>query len=200
MSSKWFLKSKTVLGAIAMAAPELPKVLGIIGVSVGEGDVDLISGTADAIIQLLGFIFVIIGRFKSSGAIHFVPDANKASASSPALAVLVAAGLAVLLAGCAGAMPWNKQQYAGLTVAKLEKCSQTSCSFVVYDGKESGAIDFKVKFADGTVMNFAADDVKAFEGQAIRGDVEKMVAEQFGDVAPGLVDAIINAVIAGGVP
>lgn len=146
--------------------------------------------------EVLGSISVVVAAVVAK-LVPKAPSDKGPTARSPALAVIAAAALSAMLMGCAGAVPWNKQQFAGLTWAALSNCTDASCEFLVVDGKESGAIDFKVKFASGTIMNFAADDVRAFDGQALRAEVEKIVAEQAGDAAPGIVDAILDAVTGG---
>lgn len=140
---------------------------------------------------------------------------------------LIVAGLAVSLAAC-GAVPWNKQNYAGITSVEFDWCfeeedisvsiaqrlegvtpeqvagilnalpvSWSPCKVKVIDGKEQSAIDFKFAMPDGTILNFAAEDVAAFEGQRIRGEVEKVVADQLGQAAPEVVDRIMDAITGG---
>jgi len=67
---KFFLKSKTILGVILAA---LPTILPIVGVSWGANDGQLVSDGWDAAIQLAGAITAIIGRFKASDKISFLP-------------------------------------------------------------------------------------------------------------------------------
>ena len=63
MASKWFVKSKTLIGALAVAAPAL---LPALGVSLEADDAHLISQGADQIISLLGFIAIVLDRMFSS--------------------------------------------------------------------------------------------------------------------------------------
>jgi len=105
--------------------------------------------------------------------------------------------------GCAGAVPWNKQNYAGIEFWEVDyeqnDGGQFQISNVTYiNGKEAGSSEIKIALADGTILNFAGDDILAFEGQEIRANVERAVAEQLGEVAPGVVDAIIAAITGGG--
>jgi len=108
--------------------------------------------------------------------------------------------IALLFISACGSVPWNKQQYAGLNSVHFSWCKAEEgstylpCKVRIIDGKEQGSIDFKFQMPDGTILNFTADNVKAFEGQALRAEVEKAVAEQIGEVSPGLVDAILSAV------
>jgi len=105
----------------------------------------------------------------------------------------------LLLSACAGAVPWNKQNYAGV--------EEWSVEYVIADGesglkrvhyinaKEASASEIKIALSDGTVLNFAGDGITAFQGQAIRADVENTVAEQMGDVSPEIVNSIIDAIV-----
>lgn len=209
MSSKFFLKSKTVIGALIMAAPEVLPVLGAtLGIS--DADADLINGTLDAVIQLVGFITLIIGRLKASGTIHFVPQ-DDGSVGSPATAVIVAFILAVLLGGCAGAVPWNKQNYAGITSWDFNYCKvdvkadadgsyslsedEKICGVEVIDGKERGSVQLDFILPDGTIMNYLANDEVAFEGQRIRAEVETAVADALAATLPALVETAIKAAL-----
>lgn len=114
--------------------------------------------------------------------------------------ILVCILTTIVLSGCAGAVPWNKQNYAGINEVSFSWCKANDgktympCNVKITNGKENGGIKFSFEMPDGTILNFSADDVRAFEGQSIRANVEKAIAEQLGDVAPGVVDAIIKAV------
>ncbi len=63
MAAKWFVKSKTLIGVVAAAAPT---VLPVLGISLAAEDVHLISEGADQIISVLGFIAVVLDRIFSS--------------------------------------------------------------------------------------------------------------------------------------
>ena len=58
--SKWFLKSKTIIGIILAALPALAVALGI---NFTEDDSVMISGLMDLIVQLVGSGYAIYGRF-----------------------------------------------------------------------------------------------------------------------------------------
>jgi len=108
-------------------------------------------------------------------------------------------GIALTLSGCAGAVPWNKQNYAGMEEWSVEYVvpdGEGGIERVHYiNGKEAASSEIKIALADGTILNFAGDGIMAFQGQSLRADVEKAVSEQLGEVGPGVVDAIINAII-----
>ncbi len=103
-----------------------------------------------------------------------------------------------LLVAC-GALPGNPQGYAGINYIKVAWADpgggDPHPKYVkVVNGKEQSAVDLKFQMPDGTILNYAANDVKAFAGQDIRGRVEQAVAEQLGVVSPGVIDAIMAAV------
>ncbi len=78
----------------------------------------------------------------------------------------------------------------------------------VMDGKEKGAIDVAWKQPDGTEVTIAARDVRAFDGQALRAQLEAAIASEYGktlqELAPelrtGLESVIAAACAAAGVP
>lgn len=114
----------------------------------------------------------------------------------------LALGLAgLLLAACAGAIPFNPQGHAGVTTVESDGAA---CVPPLYyrSGKEAERISvtFECK-PDGTVSaTIEAGGVKAFLGQAERAEVEKDVAAILGDVAPDIVAAVIDAVLEGLTP
>jgi len=58
--SKWFLKSKTIIGIILAMLPALAVQLGL---NFTEDDSVMISGLVDLIVQIAGSGFAIYGRF-----------------------------------------------------------------------------------------------------------------------------------------
>jgi len=105
----------------------------------------------------------------------------------------------MILSGCAGAVPWNKQNYAGLEEWSVEYVVAKGDSGIervhYINGKEAAASEIKIALSDGTILNFAGDGISAFQGQALRADVEKAVVEQLGNVSPEIINAIIDAII-----
>ena len=101
----------------------------------------------------------------------------------------------LLLAGC-GNTPWeNPQQFSGLNHLHIEYYDTGSPRSVeVWGGKEQEAVSVEVTKADGTSAKYSASGVKAFEGQSFRAEVEKLVAEELGEVVPSLVDGFITLV------
>lgn len=70
MQSKWFLKSKTIIGLLITL---LPTVAELLGVTLAQGDVNFISAEIDKMIMGAGAILVIIGRFKTTTSIKLLP-------------------------------------------------------------------------------------------------------------------------------
>lgn len=121
---------------------------------------------------------------------------------------LIAAAVCSLLGACAGSLPGVSQQgVAGITDVEVhfkDTCSDPSlpgCLSSVRwrDGKESASLKASLDLSTGT-FNYDRSDVRAFDGQRVRAAVEKVVAEQVGNVTPGVVDAIVRAVITSIVP
>jgi hypothetical protein len=113
------------------------------------------------------------------------------------LALLSALSL-VFLYGCAGAVPWNQQGYAGINMVEAKfqvpEGEAGPTSLRVVGGKEQELIAFKATLPDGTITEYSARGVKAFDGQALRAAVEKAVSEDVKAVAPGIVEKVVGAV------
>ncbi|MAU40962.1 MAG: hypothetical protein CMF31_05000 [Kordiimonas sp.] len=67
---KWFLKSKTVIGAI-MAI--LPTLLPVFGVSFSTEEVGLVNGAVDATITAGGALLAVYGRFTAKESVTVLP-------------------------------------------------------------------------------------------------------------------------------
>ena len=105
--------------------------------------------------------------------------------------------LAVALAGCG--LLSSANQFAGLNHAEAEFTEDGQIERIVfYGGKESGSVNLTVDLGNGATATFSGTDVTAFEGQAVRAEVEKAQAEVLGEVVPALTKAIVDAVV--GVP
>jgi hypothetical protein len=107
----------------------------------------------------------------------------------------------VTLAGCA-AVPWNPQNNAGLTNVHMEGCGadegidgQMFCDIAVIDGKEKANVKVVVaKGDDGTFKaSYEATGVAAFEGQALRAEVEAAVAAAIRQALPEIAKALIQS-------
>lgn len=68
MASKFFLKSKSILGGLLTALPILAPAFGI-----GSDDVHLVNQTVDQVVSLSGLLMVIYGRIKADGRVSFLP-------------------------------------------------------------------------------------------------------------------------------
>lgn len=107
----------------------------------------------------------------------------------------------VALSGCAGALPWNDQNKAGSESVSIQyfESSQKVKSVTYEHWKETEASTALIWLADGTRIELEAKGTKAFDAIRQRAGVEKAVMDQIGEVAPGVVDAIIKA-LKGGTP
>lgn len=97
---------------------------------------------------------------------------------------------------------WSPPNYAGITAARIiiprPDGQQIVAEFV--DGKENGEIAVVWTLPDGESVSYTASDVRAFEGQALRADVERVIVETTGqtlqELAPevrGLLETAITA-------
>lgn len=116
--------------------------------------------------------------------------------------MILVIGLCFLVSACAGALPWNKQQYAGLSSWSWEPSSdcrlgEPICGTLhVMDGKEKQDIAFSIeKTETGFKVSYIAAGVTAFQGQEIRAAVEQVVSEDVKETFPGIVDTVVNAVL-----
>lgn len=67
---KWFIKSKTLLGVVLSI---LPALLPAIGVSFSVDDSQLVSGSVDGILQGIGALLAIYGRFVAKSPVTAAP-------------------------------------------------------------------------------------------------------------------------------
>lgn len=96
----------------------------------------------------------------------------------------------LILVGC------SANQYAGINHAKADFNDNGQLQEIVfYGGKESGEVTLKVPLPGGAVAEFTGKDVRAFEGQAVRAEVEKAIAEAGAQIAPDVVNAIVDAIV-----
>lgn len=146
-------------------------------------------------VGLIGVAFVFLDGKK-------LPFGKSQNALKSPLFSAVLALCLLSLTACAGALPWNPQNNSGIVtisakydceiVGEAFECGQPDLNII--DGKEQGAIEIKFKLNDGTTFNYIGDQILAFRGQELRANVEKAIAEQLGDVAPEVVDQIINSI------
>ncbi len=103
--------------------------------------------------------------------------------------------LAGLLTACAGAIPWNEQNSSGVdkfSVKYFENGNTEEISFT--SGKEKASVEIRYETPDGTKASYKATDIKAFDGQLIRGDVEKSVSKGAVDVSPQITKTLTDGV------
>ena len=112
-----------------------------------------------------------------------------------ALLIAPLVGAAVLLAGCAGAVPGNPQGFAGINKGTIRFVDGSPSLIEVWGGKEQSSVELSGTLPDGTAFTYSATDTKAFDGVKARAAVEAAVAAEVGDTLPGLVDAIMDALL-----
>ena len=108
--------------------------------------------------------------------------------------------LSIVLTGCAGAVPWNAQNYAGITHVDVEFSRDEEGFFVSrirwWDGKEKQEVNVKAIVGTGQVV-YGAGGIKAFPGFETRAAAEKTVA-QFAkeagvEILPKMMDVILKS-------
>lgn len=103
-TTKFILKSKTMIGAILIF---LSLVAPVLGFEFTETDANTLSGTIaamlDTIMQVVGLLMVVWGRFTAETVITIVPGADTSKTSSPWFVSALAA--VALLAGCITTAP-----------------------------------------------------------------------------------------------
>lgn len=97
----------------------------------------------------------------------------------------------VLLAGCAGT---SAQQNVGLSKWTIDFKDGQPEHVEIIDGKEKANVEFKVDMKKGTA-SYKATDVSSAEVVALRADVEKELTQAYGEVAPGIVDSIVDLIV-----
>lgn len=106
----------------------------------------------------------------------------------------------LVLSSCTGATWWNDQNKAGSESIVIDyfEASHTIKKVEYNHWKETESSTALVWLADGTRIELEAKGTKAFEGQALRAQVEKAIAKEVGTVAPGVIDNIMKALVPGG--
>lgn len=104
--------------------------------------------------------------------------------------------LAICLLMLLGACAQNK---AGFSIWDLEACETEDgrpyvCRVLVTHGKDSQNISFKAKTPSGLEVELTADSSIGSTGQAIRGEVDKILIEKGFETIPKVVDAVTDTV------
>jgi hypothetical protein len=95
------------------------------------------------------------------------------------------------------------QLAAGLNVVEFEEleCSEATglcgpTQFRLIGGKEQQSISIRMVHPEtgNTVMEYSASDVRAFDGQAIRAEVEKALAEADVQVSEAVIGGIVDSI------
>ena len=70
MEPKWFVTSKTVIGVIVSV---LPVLLPSFGITFSPEDGTFVSGNVDMVIQAVGAILALYGRFVAKNSLSIAP-------------------------------------------------------------------------------------------------------------------------------
>lgn len=98
--------------------------------------------------------------------------------------------VALILGAC------SANQYSGINYSEADFVNDGQIKNIkFYGGKESGKVKLTVKLPNGAEATFEGEDVKAFDGQAVRAEVEKAQIEIVGKIVPDLTDAILQAIV-----
>ena len=109
------------------------------------------------------------------------------------LATTLALAAAGALASCAGAVPGNLQGCSGITHVDARWGAEGRLERVeVCQGKAGESFDVEADLSAGTVA-WRGKGVLAFDGQAVRAEVEKAVSGDAREAMPTIVDAVMEA-------
>lgn len=118
--------------------------------------------------------------------------------------VLIAIMTIALLSGCAGALPWNDQNLAGITKLRVEPMQITEvvdgqpvsvtvcCSFVYESGKQGQITGTVSKHADGSWAVAFDSSVEAFGGQQARAELEQAVTSAAAEAFSRSVQTVVE--------
>ncbi len=98
----------------------------------------------------------------------------------------------VILSGCAGT---SNQTYNGQTVGRYSNADGTTIEII--SARESDTVEFDLDVSKGKA-SYKATGVKAFEGQAIRAEVEKVLTEEYGEAVPKVVNGLLKVMSGAG--
>lgn len=118
------------------------------------------------------------------------------------LRIAIIAVLPLLVGACAGAVPGNPQNYAGITDAHVEvgtvKAEEKPYIKDVRfrDGKQKQSVEIKISLDEEgkPTISYTAKGIEAFDGQKVRAAVEQAVSADAKEAMPGIVDTIVKAV------
>ena len=114
----------------------------------------------------------------------------------------------LVLAACTFSPLDNAQTRAGITDVSVDFCaigpveaptSYAPCQISYVDGKERTDVKLSADLGKG-IIEYEAGDSLSFDGQAIRGAVERALADAQVEATGALVDAILEALRLGVVP
>ncbi len=110
--------------------------------------------------------------------------------------------LGLFLSACAGAVPWNDQNKAGITRAEVKWCESKDqsndryvCGLRVWDGKEKADVNLNAILPGGLTISYNARGVRAFKAHEVRAAIEAAVSNDVKVAAPGIVGNLVKAVM-----
>jgi hypothetical protein len=176
---KGLLASKTFWGALVALVAQILSASGV----------DISAFDQPALVNHLatfgGIAYAIYGRAVATHRIG----------SLLPMPLLLAVLVPVALGGCAGAVPWNDQNDAGITRVDADfNDAGAPKSLRVISGKEGQSFDVLADVKAGT-MEWHAKDVRAFDAAKARAAVEQAVSSDTKAAAPGIVASIVDALV-----
>lgn len=110
--------------------------------------------------------------------------------------------LSIFLVGCAITSEEyiRSQGASGQTLVDVKMCHDSKdekylCGVSWKDGKEKQSIKLKIELPNGAKLDYTADNVVAFDGQAIRAAVEQELAGATAETIDAVTRSIIRALI-----
>ncbi len=164
METKPWFTSKTIWGAIFLLATTALR-------SSGVNIDDLSERVVEAIVNGLGLIMVIAGRFTSRTKLSTAAGAKAANAGFVVLLAMLAP-LLLGLGGCSSMTPQSKAKWSATGSWLVAKATDVALSTVVAAAQSQGDAGKKANWLDslGTglrtqaVASFSGDDVRALVG------------------------------------
>jgi hypothetical protein len=162
---------------------------GLAGITVSPDNVNAILSVGAAAFAALHIIFPQSGTFAAL-------DAAARRIGKVCIALLLVVGLAAPLSAC-GTLGSADQGSAGIAKAEIEVALDPSGKpylrkGLVINGKEYDDVEFSLTTPEKWEVKYSAKNARAFPAHAVRAQVEEVVAKEFGQAVPSLVDGIMK--------